>query len=53
MTKIQVIFFGVMLAWMPSLILLAYLLWREEARLRADRETQLRSLFSAYGLLEV
>jgi hypothetical protein len=45
MTTIQAIFLGMMLAWTPSLILLAYLLWREEASHSADREAQLRSLF--------
>jgi len=29
MTTIQAVFFGVMLAWTPSLDLLAFLLWRE------------------------
>jgi hypothetical protein len=34
MTTIQAIFFGVMLALTPSLVLLAFLLWREEIGVR-------------------
>ena len=34
-----------MLAWTPAIILLAYLLWREETRRSADGEDHLRSLF--------
>ena len=50
MTTIKVIFFGMMLAWMPSLILLAYLLWREGVGHRTDRGDRLRSLFLSHGL---
>jgi hypothetical protein len=50
MTTIKVIFFGMMLAWMPSLILLAYLLWREGVGHRNDRGDRLRSLFLSHGL---
>ena len=45
MTVIQAIFLGIMLAWTPTLFLLAYLLWREETRRSADIEAHLRSLF--------
>ena len=45
MTTIQAIFLGIMLAWTPALILLAYILWREETRRSADGEAHLRSLF--------
>ena len=50
MTTIKVIFFGMMLVWMPSLILLAYLLWREGVGHRTDRGDRLRSLFLSHGL---
>ena len=50
MTTIKVIFFGMMLAWMPSLILLAYLLWREGVGHRTDGGDRLRSLFLSHGL---
>jgi hypothetical protein len=49
MTTIQAIFFGLMLAWTPCLILFAFLLWREEARRAANRKAQLKSLFSGHG----
>jgi len=29
MTTIQAVFFGVMLAWTPSLVLVAFLFWRD------------------------
>jgi hypothetical protein len=29
MTTIQAVFFGIMLAWTPSLVLLAFFLWRD------------------------
>jgi hypothetical protein len=29
MTTIQAVFFGVMLAWTPSLVLVAFLFWRK------------------------
>jgi hypothetical protein len=48
MTTIQAISLGMMLAWTPCLILFAWLLWRDETRRAADREAQLRSLFSAH-----
>jgi hypothetical protein len=34
MTTIQAVFFGIMLAWTPSLVLLAFLLWRDGIGLR-------------------
>jgi hypothetical protein len=49
MTTIQTIFFWIMLAWTPCLILFACIIWREETRRASDREAQLRSLFSAHG----
>jgi hypothetical protein len=36
MTTIQAIIFGMMLAWTPSLVLLAYFLWREGAGLPTE-----------------
>ena len=50
MTTIKVIFLGMMLVWMPSLILLAYLLWREGVGHRTDGGDRLRSLFLSHGL---
>jgi hypothetical protein len=38
MTTIQAVFLGVMLAWTPSLVLLAFLLWREGMGLNRDLE---------------
>jgi hypothetical protein len=38
MTTIQAVFFGVMLALTPSLVLLAFLLWREGIGLRSNSE---------------
>jgi hypothetical protein len=34
MTTIQAVFFGIMLAWTPSLVLVAFLLWRDGIGLR-------------------
>jgi hypothetical protein len=34
MTTIQAVFFGIMLALTPSLVLLAFLLWREKIGFR-------------------
>jgi hypothetical protein len=45
----QAILLGMMMAWTSTLILLAYLLWREETRRSTDRETHLKSLFSGFG----
>ena len=50
MTTIKIIFLGMMLVWMPSLILLAYLLWREAVGHRTDRGDRLRSVFLSHGL---
>jgi hypothetical protein len=49
MSTIQAILLGMMMAWTSTLILLAYLLWREETRRSTDRETHLKSLFSGFG----
>jgi hypothetical protein len=38
MTTIQAVFLGIMLAWTPSLVLLAFLLWREGMGLKRDLE---------------
>jgi hypothetical protein len=38
MITIQGVFFGVMLALTPSLVLLAFLLWREGIGLRSNSE---------------
>ena len=37
MTTIQAVFFGVMLALTPSMLVLAFLLWREGIGLADDR----------------
>jgi hypothetical protein len=50
MTTTKVIFFGMLLVWMPSLILLAYFLWREGVGRRTDRGDRLRHLFLSHGL---
>jgi hypothetical protein len=50
MITIKVIFFGMMLVWIPSLILLAHLLWREGLGRRTDRGDRLRLLFLSHGL---
>ena len=34
MTTVEAFFFGVMVAWTPSIILLAFFLWREGVGLR-------------------
>jgi hypothetical protein len=39
-----------MLVWIPSLILLAHLLWREGVGRRTDRGDRLRHLFLSLGL---
>jgi hypothetical protein len=38
MTTIQAFFFGVMVAWTPSLVLLAFFLWRERIGVRNNSE---------------
>jgi hypothetical protein len=41
MSTIQAVFLGVMLAWTPSMFLLAFLLWREGlSRATSDLEDQ-------------
>jgi hypothetical protein len=50
MTTIKGIILAMILVWMPSLILLAYLLWREGVGHRTDRDDRLRSLFLSHGL---
>jgi hypothetical protein len=37
MTTIQAVVLGVMLAWTPSLLVLAFLLWREGIGLAGDK----------------
>jgi hypothetical protein len=39
MTTIQAVVLGVMLAWTPSLLVLAFLLWREGIGLAGDKPT--------------
>jgi hypothetical protein len=40
MTTIQAVIFGIMIALTPSLVLLAFLLWREEIGLRGDGDNR-------------
>ena len=47
MSIMQAVFLGMVLGWMPILVLFAYLLWRE---IGADQDARLRSLFSSHGL---
>jgi hypothetical protein len=39
MTTLQAVFLGMMLSWTPSIVLLAFLLWREEMDLE-DPKTE-------------
>jgi hypothetical protein len=41
MTTLQAVFLGMMLSWMPSIVLLAFLLWRDGIGLE-DRKTEWR-----------
>jgi hypothetical protein len=46
MTTIQAVFFGIMLALTPSIVLLAFLLWREGVGIAEDEEARSRDLYS-------
>jgi hypothetical protein len=50
MSTVQAIILGMVLAWTPIIILLAFLIWREGNGLGADRTARLRSLFASHGL---
>jgi hypothetical protein len=47
MTTIQAVFFGIMLALTPSVVGLAFLLWREGIGLGEDKEAGSRDLYSS------
>jgi hypothetical protein len=47
MTTIQAVFFGIMLALTPSMVVLALLLWREGIGLGEDKEAGSRDLYSS------
>jgi hypothetical protein len=47
MTTIQAVFFGVMLALTPSIVVLAFLLWREGIGIAKDEEARSRDLYSS------
>jgi len=47
MTTIQAVFFGIMLALTPSIVVLAFLLWREGIGIAEDDEARSRDLYSS------
>jgi hypothetical protein len=47
MTTIQAVFFGITLALMPAIVLLAFLLWREGIGILADEEARSRDSSSS------
>ncbi len=47
MTTIQAIVFGIMLALTPSIVVLAFLLWREGIGIAEDEEARSRDLYSS------
>ena len=47
MTTIQAVFFGIMLALTPSIVVLAFLLWREGIGIAKDEEARSRDLYSS------
>jgi hypothetical protein len=47
MTTIQAVFFGITLAMTPSIIALAFLLWREGVGVREDEAARSRDLYSS------
>ena len=47
MSTIQAVFFGIMLALTPSIVLLAFLLWREGVGIAQDEEARSRDLYSS------
>ena len=47
MTTIQAVFFGIMLALTPSIVVLAFLLWREGIGIAEDKEARSRDLYSS------
>jgi hypothetical protein len=47
MTTIHAVFFGIMLALTPSIIVLAFLLWREGIGIARDDEARSRDLYSS------
>jgi hypothetical protein len=47
MTTIQAVFFGIMLALTPGIVVLAFLLWREGIGIAKDQEARSRDLYSS------
>jgi hypothetical protein len=47
MTTIQAVFFGVILALTPSIVVLAFLLWREGIGIAEDEKARSRDLYSS------
>ena len=47
MTTIQAVFFGIMLALTPSIVVLAFLLWREGIGIAEDEKARSRDLYSS------
>ena len=47
MTTIQAVVFGIMLALTPSIVVLAFLLWREGIGIAEDEEARSRDLYSS------
>jgi hypothetical protein len=49
MTTIQAVIFGIMLASTPSMVLLAFLLWREKiGKIGHDKEAELRRPYRSH-----
>jgi len=47
MTTIQAVFLGITLAMTPSIVALAFLLWREGIGIREDEAARSRDLYSS------
>jgi hypothetical protein len=47
MSAIQAVFLGITLALTPMVVVLAFLLWREAAGIRADEEARSRDIYSS------
>jgi hypothetical protein len=47
MTTIQAVVFGIMLALTPSIVVLAFLLWREGIGIAEDEDVRSRDLYSS------
>jgi hypothetical protein len=47
MITIQAVFFGIMLVLTPSIVVLAFLFWREGIGIAEDEEARSRDLYSS------